>query len=56
VTDGLILLGLIAVLIAFGTQRFRRRLGMPTPGRVWLTIIGVVALVVLAMWAYSTRR
>ncbi|HEV2373643.1 MAG TPA: hypothetical protein VGS19_15900 [Streptosporangiaceae bacterium] len=55
-TEGLILLGFIAVLIAFGMQRFRRRMGLPTPGAVWATIIAVVVLVVLAMWAYSTHR
>ncbi|HEY6278316.1 MAG TPA: hypothetical protein VIX86_18525 [Streptosporangiaceae bacterium] len=54
-TTGLILLGLIAVLVALGWARFRRRLGMSTSGRAWLTVVAVVVIGVLALWAYSTH-
>ncbi|HUZ38250.1 MAG TPA: hypothetical protein VMV17_18155 [Streptosporangiaceae bacterium] len=52
---GLILLAFLAILVAFGWARFRRRLGMPTTSRSWLTVIAVFILVVLAMWAYTTH-
>ena len=50
---GLILLGFLALLVAFGWSRFRRRLGMGTTGgRTWLIVI----VGVLALWGYSTHR
>jgi hypothetical protein len=54
-TTGLILLVFIALLVAFGWARFRRRLGMGTSGRAWLTVIVIVVLGVLALWASSTH-
>jgi ABC-type uncharacterized transport system permease subunit len=54
---GLILLVFIALLVAFGWARFRRRLGMGTTGgRTWLTVIAVVIVGLLALWAYSTHQ
>ena len=38
---GLILLVLLALLVAFGWARFRRRLGLGTSGRAWLTVMAV---------------
>lgn len=52
-TTGLILLVFIALLVAFGWARFRRRLGMGTSGRAWLTVMAIVILGVLALWASS---
>jgi hypothetical protein len=54
-TTGLILLGFIALLVAFGWARFRRRLGMSTSGRAWVTVMVIVVLGVLALWASSTH-
>ena len=56
-TAGLILLVFLALLVAFGWSRFRRRLGMGTTGgRTWLIVMAVVIVGVLAMWAYSTHQ
>jgi hypothetical protein len=54
-TTGLILLVFIALLVAFGWARFRRRLGMSTSGRAWLTVMVIVVLGVLALWASSAH-
>jgi hypothetical protein len=55
VTDGLILLGLLAVLFAIFAGRARRRLGMPMSFRILSTIIAGFAIVVLVMWVASTH-
>jgi hypothetical protein len=50
-TDGLILLGFIAVVIAVVTARVRRRVGFPVrPGFYGIAIAGI-AIVVLIFWA-----
>jgi len=54
-TTGLILLVFLALLVAFGWARFRRRLGMSTSGRAWLTVMVIVVLGVLALWASSSH-
>jgi len=54
-TTGLILLVFLALLVAFGWARFRRRLGMSTSGRAWLAVMVIVVLGTLALWAYSTH-
>jgi hypothetical protein len=54
-TTGLILLVFIALLVAFGWARVRRRLGMSTSGRAWLAVIVIVEIGVLALWASSTH-
>ena len=46
-TTGLILLGFLAVLVAFFLTRMRRRLGLATTGRTWAVIIAVFVVVVL---------
>jgi hypothetical protein len=52
---GLILLVFLALLVAFGWSRLRRRAGMGTTGaRTWLIVMVVFILVVLTMWAYTT--
>jgi Sec-independent protein translocase protein TatA len=54
---GLILLVFLALLVAFGWSRLRRRAGMGTTGgRTWLIVMAVFILVVLTMWAYTTHR
>ncbi len=54
-TTGLILLVFIGLLVAFGWARLRRRLGLTTSGRAWVTVMVIVVLGVLAMWASSTH-
>ena len=53
---GLILLVFLALLVAFGWSRARRRLGMgTTTGRTWLIVMAVFIVGVLALWVYSTH-
>ena len=54
---GLILLAFLALMVAFGWSRLRRRAGMgTTSGRTWLIVMAVFIVAVLAMWAYSTHQ
>ena len=50
VTDGLILLGVLAVLFAIGVARGRRRLGMGFTGRGFAIAVSGFAIVVLIIW------
>ena len=52
---GLILLAFLAALVAFFTIRVRRRLGMGSTGKTWVTIITAVIIVVLLLWACRAR-
>lgn len=54
-TDGLILLGVIAFLIAIVTARVRKRLGMSVNGRFYAVTITGVAIAVLILWATTGR-
>jgi hypothetical protein len=54
-TTGLILLGFLAVLVAFFLTRMRRRLGLATTSRTWAVIIAVFVVVVLGLWTSSQR-
>ena len=54
---GLILLAFLALMVAFGWSRLRRRAGMgTTSGRTWLIVMAVFIVGVLALWAYTTHR
>jgi fumarate reductase subunit D len=53
---GLILLVFLALLVAFGWSRLRRRAGMGNTAKSWLTVMAVFIIAVLALWAYSTHR
>jgi len=56
-TAGLILLVFLALLVAFGWSKLRRRLNMgTTSGRTWLIVMALFIVAVLAMWAYSTHQ
>ena len=49
-TDGLILLGVIALLFAIGVAKGRRRLGMGISGRGFAIAVSGFAIVVLILW------
>ena len=55
-TNGLILLGFIAVCFAVVVVRSRRRLGMAVTGRIVAMTISGFAIVVLILWATTGRR
>jgi hypothetical protein len=50
VTDGLILLGLLAALFAIGVAMGRRRLGMRFSGRGFAIAASGFAIAVLVLW------
>jgi 1,4-dihydroxy-2-naphthoate octaprenyltransferase len=50
VTDGLILLGVLAVIFAIFVARGRKRLGMSFTGRSFAMAISGFAIVVLILW------
>ncbi len=49
-TDGLILLGFLALLFAIGVARGRRRMGIGITGRTFATAVCGFAIVVLILW------
>ncbi len=50
-TDGLILLGFLAVIFAIVVLRLRRRLGMGGTSKAFATAVAGFAIVVLILWA-----
>jgi hypothetical protein len=50
VTPGLILLLFLGLMCAMFISRARRRMGMATGGKIWLTVIVGFALIVLVAW------
>jgi hypothetical protein len=55
VTDGLILLGFLAILFAILVARGRRRLGMGVSGRTLAMAVCGFAIAVLILWATQHR-
>jgi len=51
VTDGLILLGFLAILFAILVVRGRRRLGVGATGKTFAAAIAGFAIAVLILWA-----
>jgi hypothetical protein len=56
VTNGLILLALIALLGAYVWTRMSRRAGLAVTWRTWIIAVTVFVLLILALWAYNTHR
>ncbi len=54
-TQGLILLGFLAVLAVIFTARARRRVGLPVSGRTLMTVATGFVLVVLTLYAAAQR-
>jgi hypothetical protein len=54
-TDGLILLGFIAIVIAVVVARVRRRVGVPVQRGFYAAAVAGIAIIVLALWAASNR-
>jgi len=54
-TNGLILLGLLALLFALIANRARRRVGLPVTGRIMAMTISGFAIIVLVLWVASSR-
>ena len=54
-TEGLILLGFLAVIFAIGVTKGRRRLGMGISGRIFAVAACGFAIAVLILWAAQHR-
>jgi NO-binding membrane sensor protein with MHYT domain len=52
-TDGLILLGFLGILVAFFTVRMRRRIGLGSNTKTWVTVITGCVVLGLVLWAAS---
>jgi len=50
-SQGLILLVVIAAIVTYVVTRTRRRMGLIVTGKTWVTIMLCFIVVVLAMWA-----
>jgi MYXO-CTERM domain-containing protein len=50
VATGLILLLFLAVLVAFGVHRTRRRIGLGFSSRVMMTVVTGFVLILLVAW------
>jgi len=54
-SQGLILLVVIALIIAYVVARTRRRMGLLVTGRTWLMVMLGVIIVALTLWAAETH-
>jgi len=54
-SQGIILLVLIALIIAYVVARTRRRMGLLVTGKTWLTVVTAVVIGALALWASQTH-
>jgi hypothetical protein len=53
--QGIILLVMIALIIAYVVTRTRRRMGLLVTGKTWLVVMVAVVIGVLALWASQTH-
>jgi hypothetical protein len=54
-SQGIILLVVVALIITYVVVRTRRRLGLLVTGKTWLTLMIAVIIGVLALWASQTH-
>ncbi len=54
-SQGVILLVVIALIIAYVVARTRRRMGLLVTGKTWLAVMLGVIIVALALWASQTH-
>jgi hypothetical protein len=54
-SQGVILLVVIALIIAYVVARTRRRMGLLVTGKTWLMVMLGVIIVALALWAAETH-
>jgi hypothetical protein len=52
-SQGIILLVVIAVIVTYVVTRTRRRMGLVVTSKTWVTVMVGFVVVVLAMWAVS---
>ena len=54
-SQGIILLVVVALIITYVVVRTRHRLGLLVTGKTWLTLMIAVIIGVLALWASQTH-
>lgn len=54
-SQGFILLVIIALIITYVVMRTRRRMGLLVTGKTWLVVMLGVIIVALALWASQTH-
>lgn len=54
-SQGIILLVVLAAIVAYVVARTRRRMGLLVTGKTWVTVMVGFVIVVLALWAATTR-
>jgi len=54
-SQGFILLVVIALILAYAVARTRRRMGLLVTGKTWLVVMLGVVIVALALWASQTH-
>jgi hypothetical protein len=54
-SQGVVLLVVIALIIAYVVARTRRRMGLLVTGKTWLMVMLGVIIVALALWAAQTH-
>jgi hypothetical protein len=54
-SQGIILLVMIALIITYVVARTRRRMGLLVTGKTWLVVMIGVVVGVLALWASQTH-
>ena len=54
-SQGIILLLVLAAIVAYVVVRTRRRMGLLVTGKTWLTVMVGFVIVVLALWAATTH-
>ncbi|HEY2079675.1 MAG TPA: hypothetical protein VGH53_25390 [Streptosporangiaceae bacterium] len=54
-SQGIILLVVIALIITYVVVRTRRRMGLLVTGKTWLAVMLGVIIVALALWASQTH-
>lgn len=54
-SQGIILLIVIAVIVAYVAARTRRRMGLLVTGKTWLVVMAAVVIGLLALWASQTH-
>jgi hypothetical protein len=54
-SQGVIVLVVIALIITYIVARTRRRMGLLVTPKTWLVVMGAVILGVLALWAVHTH-
>jgi hypothetical protein len=54
-SQGIILLIVIALIVAYVVARTRRRMGLLVTGKTWLVVMVAVVIGLLALWATQTH-